>query len=238
MKNVFLITFLFAFLLLTQPTYVLANGYGAGYGQSVPAQKVPSILVDKLVAYPRTLANEKVEYVYVDNLGSSDYKFKPNQYVYLKIKVKNTSSNQLTNLIGYDYVPSYLNPYLQEENKKKPSPEPKYDEKTRLLTFTVGTLAAGEEKIYDLIFRIAPQNELPQDKGIFCIVNKTEVKNNEVGDDDSSQFCIEKDLVSQQVIQPEPPKKIPDAGPEHGLLIVSFSSLMGFAGLKLRRYNS
>lgn len=218
-------------LVLTIPSLSYANGYGGNSVTYGTATAAPSILVDKLIAYPSETKGGKVEYNYVDNLSSSDYRFKPNQYIFFRIKVKNTSSKEVFNLVAVDQVPAYL-------KISTALPDSQFDEKTRILKFNVGGLAPEEEKVFDIQFRVALWAELPQDKGIFCIVNKVEVKNNEVADDDSSQFCIENGLFISAAPQTPAPAKIPSAGPEFGIAIVSLSSFMGYAGLKLRKFSS
>lgn len=61
--------------------------------------------------------------------------------------------------------------------------------------------------------QVLSQDKLPSDKGLFCIVNKAQAYTDQTSASDTSQLCIEKQVVG--VIT------VPSAGPELGLLLLA-----------------
>src|SRR3989338_6907440 len=106
MKKIFV--FLFAsiiyYLVSNIPVYADCVGQYGQYGQPCPSY---AIVVDKMVGLPGT-SNDANSYQYVDNLNTSDSRFKPDQVVFFKVKVKNTSTAKLTSVEVKDAIPSYL----------------------------------------------------------------------------------------------------------------------------------
>lgn len=184
------------------------------YGQPSPSY---SILIDKMVGKP-SQNKGATSYDYVDNLSPSDPRFAPNQEVWFKIKVKNTSNQALTAVEVKDYVPTYLEP-LEGPGS--------WNGDTRILTWNAGDFAVDEEKIFYLKMIVAAQNSLPTDKGLFCIINKVDARNNVVYDDDTAQLCIEK--------QVKEVKKVPSAGPEMGIMLLSGETIALAVGIILKR---
>jgi len=174
------------------------------YGTCTPSQ---SILVDKFVGKPDSTSDKgnSNSYEYVDNLGTSDDRFDPGQDIFFMVKIKNTSSVDLNDVKLKDYVPSYLEP-LEGPGS--------YDADSREINFDAGDFGPNEEKIYYFKMRVYAQDSLPSDKGMFCEVNKAEAWNDEASDDDSSQFCIEKQVLGIVT-------QAPAAGPEMGLLLMA-----------------
>lgn len=235
-KKIALFLFLVAaFLVSIRP---VSAGQDSSYGQYVGGRTAPSILIDKMVARPVETKGGKVDYNYVDNLTATDLKFKPNQYIFFRVSVKNTSDRELFDVILNDYVPNYLHAALEGAT---------FDEGTHILTGNLGSFAPNEEKVFIIKTRVATADKFPADKGLICLTNRAEAKNADAADDDSSQFCIEKEVATQEVtkggqmvtetVHAPPPGQIPSTGPEYGLAIVGLSSLMGYAGLKLRKYS-
>jgi len=155
------------------------------------------MIVDKMVQKPGTSD-------YVDNLSVSDPRYKPANNVMFKITIKNTSTTAFGELIAKDYVPSYLTPIEGPGT---------FDSSTRTITWNAGYFAVDEQKTYYFKMQIANQASLPSDQGLFCLVNKAQAWSNDVTDDDSSQFCIEKQVAT--------PPKVPSAGPEMGLILLT-----------------
>lgn len=186
----------------------LVTSVYAQYGGETPSY---SIIIDKMVAKPGTSD-------YVDNLSVSDPRFAPSQDVWFKIKVKNTSNKTLTNVQVRDYLPWYLEPI---------SGPGSFDSNTRIISWNAGDFAVDEEKTYFLKAKIFSQANLPADKGLFCVINKADARNDNVFDDDSAQLCIEKSVQGVTTV--------PSAGPELGLLILT-GNLFGLGlGLKLKK---
>lgn len=192
MKKIFaLLAIVFLFLTVT-----VSASAGCGGQYESPCQSY-SVLVDKMVQKPGTSD-------YVDNLSVSDPRYKPSEYVMFKVTIKNTSTTAFGELTAKDYVPSYLTPIEGPGT---------FDSSTRTITWNAGYFNANEQKTYYFKMSISSQANLPADQGLFCLVNKAQAWSNDVTDDDSSQFCIEKQVST--------PPKVPSAGPEMGLLLFS-----------------
>ncbi len=218
MKRIFFLLTLSALFVLAQANTVLADysQYGQ-YGQPAP---VKTILVDKFVGKVTGSATKGgvINMEYVDNLTPADARFKPGNQVSFKIKVKNTSTETLTDVTVKDYVPAYLEPM------EGPGI---YDPATRIITWKAGDLAANEEKVYYLTMQLFPQNKLPADKGLFCLVNKAQGYSGNVADDDAAQFCVEKEVVGV--------KAAPKAGPEAGILLIGAQGIVAGIGYGLKK---
>ncbi|PJA53253.1 hypothetical protein CO166_02535 [Candidatus Roizmanbacteria bacterium CG_4_9_14_3_um_filter_36_11] len=173
-----------------------------------------SILIDKMVIKPGTGD-------YVDNLSPSDPRYSPSQDVWFRVKLKNTSDQSFTAVTIKDHVPVYILP-IQGPGS--------WDLENRIITWNAGDFAVDEEKSYYLKMRVYDQSMLPLDKGLFCIINSVEARNNVAYDDDSSQVCIEKTVTG--VV------KVPSAGPEMGILLLSGEMLALGAGLILKKTKS
>lgn len=200
-------TYLYSILAFALVSVIMANtvhadtsAYGA-YGGTPPAQ---TVLIDKMVSTVGTDSKGGASTSqYVDNLASSDYRYKPNQYVYFKLKVKNTSDSTLENVIVTDELPDYVD-YVEASVDS--------EQEGNLVTIRVGTLTPDQEKTYYIAARVRAQNELPTDKGLFCLTNKSIVRADNANDDaDTAQFCIEKQVLGVE--------KVPEAGPEMWALI-------------------
>ena len=192
----------------------------AQYGQYNPPPPTQSILIDKWVAKPTGQTKGGViDYEYVDNLSPSDPRFSAQQYVMFRLKVKNTSNVTIYNVTVKDFVPSYLYPAEGPGN---------YDSASRTVVFNAGNFAPDEEKWYYLKMQIVPTNQIPTDKGLFCVTNKAQAFNDKVSDDDTAQLCIEK-----QVSIP-PGKPVPQAGPEMGILLMTGQIGLLALGFKIK----
>jgi len=211
---------IYVFLLLVA-SYWLVNPVSAQYGQYGGETPSYSILIDKMVGKPTQTKGGSQTVTYVDNLSPSDPRFSPNQQIWFKVKVKNTSTQNLTAIQVIDYVPYYLMPI---EGPGKWNPD------NRTISWNAGDFAVDEEKVYYIKMQVFDQSLLPSDKGLFCVVNKVEAKKDNVAyDDDTTQLCIEKQVVGA--------KTVPQAGPEYGMILLTLNLLgMGF-GIKLKKTN-
>jgi uncharacterized repeat protein (TIGR01451 family) len=209
---------IYLFLLLVA-SYWLVNPVSAQYGQYGSETPSYSILIDKMVGKPSQEKGGSQTVTYVDNLSPSDPRFSPNQQVWFKIKVKNTSNQNLTAIQVTDYVPSYLMPI---EGPGKWNPD------NRTISWNAGDFAVDEEKVYYIKMQVFDQSLLPSDKGLFCVVNKVEAKKDNVAyDDDTAQLCIEKQVSGV--------KTVPKAGPEMGLVILGLNFLTTALGLSIKK---
>lgn len=204
----YLVFGMLVFSLLFVTKDALAQSCGGQY-QS-PCQSY-SMLVDKMVAKPGTSE-------YVDNLSVSDPRYKPSEYVMFKVTIKNTSTTTFGGMTAKDYVPSYLTPIEGPGT---------FDSVSRVITFDAGAFAVDEQKTYYFKMQINAQANLPANQGLFCLTNKVQAWSNTTTDDDSSQFCIEKQVLGAA--------KVPAAGPELGILLLASNFLGLGIGLKLRK---
>lgn len=220
MKNVKKFLNLFGILLVvTTIYYLLATNSYAQYGQYGGPGPSLSILIDKMVGKPTSVTKGgTTEVDYVDNLSPSDPRFNPGQEVFFRLKVKNTSNTTLTNVTVKDIVPLYLEPVEGPGT---------YDANSRAITFDAGDFTADQEKVYILKMRILAQDQLPADKGLFCLVNKAQAYDGGVSDEDTAQFCVEKQVLAVQ--------KVPSAGPEMGILLFSGEMIALGVGLFLKK---
>lgn len=214
MKNVLL------FFLLTVLTSTSVQAAGSNsvsqYGQYGGGTPSYDITIDKMVSTGTTTKGGVTSYV--DNYAVSDPRFAPNQKVYFQVKVKNTSNATLTNVEVRDFMPSYV------EAVEGPG---SYDQNSKTIYWKYDELKAGEEKVEKLVAQVYPQTNLPADKGVMCMTNKASVKADSAFDEDSSQFCVEKQVLNVQ--------QVPTAGPEYGLVVSAISMLGLSAGVYLKR---
>lgn len=208
------ITFISAILLFAG----VFNPVFSQYGQYGGTDLSKSIQLDKKVGNPNQSKGGSIDYL--DNLSSSDYRFNPGQYIYFKITVKNTSETKLYGITVKEFVPSYLTII---ENSGS------YNADNRTITVNAGDFGVNEEKIYNFKFKIVGQEKLPTDKGMICLVNKADASGDNVYDEDTAQFCIEKQVVGV--------KEVPAAGPELGLGLLALQGLGLGTGIWLRKRN-
>lgn len=207
LKLFFICLFLFVFSVNAQ--------YGQ-YGQPSPSY---SILIDKMVGKPYQTKGGVTDVEYVDNLTPSDPRFKPEEMVLFKIKVKNTSNSDITNVEVKDYVPAFMEPIEGPGS---------WNAQTRIISWNAGDFRVDEEKIYYIKMKVNPQTQLPAEKGLFCLVNKVQALSDEANDDDTSQFCVEKQVTPAAA-------KVPTAGPEMGLALLTGQMLLLGTGILIRK---
>lgn len=214
---------------------VMSQSAFAQYGQYGQPAPVETILVDKQVgkaqfksAVPATTTKGGVVIAptpgaieYVDNLTPSDTRFQPGMNIMFKIRVKNTSSVTLNNVMVSDKAPQYMEPIEGPGT---------YDANTRIISFNAGTFAPNEEKIYYFKMQWAAQDKLPADRGLLCASNYVRAYTNNTSDDDTAQACVEKQVVGV--------KAAPKAGPELNILLVAGQLGMLGIGLNLKKKSS
>jgi len=201
-----------SFFASTRPAFAQ---YGQ-YGQPAP---VESILIDKQVSKPVTQTKGgTLTYEYVDNLTPSDVRFQPGQEIYYKLRVKNTSSIVLNNIMVNDKVPFYINPIEGPGT---------YDANSRTISFNAGTFNPDEEKLFYFKMQWFTQDKLPSDRGLMCVSNYARAYTNNASDDDTAQACVEKQVVG--VIQ------APKAGPEMNIALVAGQLVMLGVGITLKK---
>lgn len=178
------------------------------YGKPSPSL---SISIDKLVSVPGNSSQ------FVDNLTSSNARFKPGDSFFFKLKVKNTGEDTLNNVVVEDFLPGDIE--LVEGDT----------------SIEAGDFDIDEEKEFTLKVRVKAQNQLPQDKGVFCEVNRVRASAEDMSDEDTAQFCIEKQVAGVPGVPVQPPQQIPQAGPEMGLLLLGANMGLLGAGIYLKK---
>jgi len=217
-----LLTFL---LLATSYLLLTVNVNAQQYGQYGPVTPSQYILIDKMVSKPNQSHTNYSDYEFVDNLSPSDSRFSAGNEVFFRLKVKNTSTIKIYNVTVKDFIPYYLEPISGPGN---------YDGNSRTITFNAGDFEADEEKIYFLKMQIFNQDRLPSDKGLFCLTNNAEARNDHAYDNDSSQLCIEKQVAGV----PGTTTYIatsPKAGPEMGIALLGVETALIGLGLYLKK---
>ena len=208
---------LFAFS-LNSPVNAAQNGAYEGPSTST------AILVDKLIGVPHSVKDGGTDYTYVDNLTVNDYRHHPEQYVFFRIRVKNTSQNTLDNVVITDFGPQYVQMFADPGTVSGNN-----------LTLNVGTLKAQEEKVYIVKGRVVRQDQLPADQGVVCVTNKAQAASGSVTDDDTAQFCIEKSVTTTKG---GVPAQVPKAGAADGMLITVMAGAMAYLGRKFNKLGS
>ena len=156
----------------------------AQYG---PYEGIPpsgQILVDKKIKDPSKKGD-----VFVDNLGANDYHFSPGEDVFFKIIVKNTGQTTFADVEVKDLLPQYVDYTLGSGDVNKD---------IRDITFENDELEPDETWEVHLTARVYPSNEIPNEQGLYCVLNKAEAWGNGQYDEDTAQLCIEKKVLGIQ----------------------------------------
>lgn len=221
MKNALVYAALIMLFLIAAVSGVHASEYGT---YQPPAQS-KSILINKLVATPQDNKGNGDSGEFVDNLSPTDPRFAPDQHVFFKLIVKNTSDIELTDVEVTDYVPEFLVPVTHPGD---------YDSDSHQITFNAGDFAVDEEKAYILEMKFVGTGDL-SDNTITCVVNESKAEADDVSDNDSSQVCVEKPGVSGSTTSESTIVTIPSTGPElMGLVVAAEMATLG-AGIYLNR---
>lgn len=218
--------FLATTLCLTAPSVLADSGtYGqyGQYGQYGPPVTSPNLLINKKVGKVTgaTTKGGTASVTYVDNLSPSDTRFKPGAEVMFQITVKNTSSVTLSSVSVKDVAPSYVEPMEGPGT---------FDASTRTVTWDAGSFQPGEEKIYYMKMQLFGQNQLPADKGLFCLTNQAQATSGSATSSDTAQFCVEKEVIGVT--------QAPAAGPEAGVLLLGAQTIAMGIGFSLKRLAS
>lgn len=164
--------------------FVGANLAQAQYGPYEGVPPAAQVLVDKKIKDPSKKGD-----VYVDNLGVNDYHFSPGEDVYFKVIVKNTGNITFSKVEAKDILPQYVDYVLGSGGVRKD---------IRDITATYESLEPDESKEFEIRGRVFSANEIPNDKGLYCVLNKVEAVANSQTDSDTAQLCIEKKVLGIQ----------------------------------------
>ena len=198
------------------------------YGGGETCVQVGNISINKTVQNPTTGS-------FVDNLSVNDPKYSPTSTVNFQITVTNTGSGNISSTTVKDTFPNYVT-FVSGPGS--------FDSNSKVLTFTVGNLAAGASQTFNVSAKVADQNSLPADQGVTCVVNQVNATSNDnQQSSDNSQFCIEKPTqpgtTTKGGLKVFPAPKVvttPATGPEMLPLIGLIPG--GLFGIFLRRKSS
>ncbi len=184
----------------------------AQYGAYTGGTQDTGIVIDKQVSVRAPGASKTT---FVDNLSSTDSRYAPEETVTFTLRIRNTSDKAYGTVVVRDYMPEYLIPVKYQ-----------FAAGTRTITIAAGRLDKGQEKTYTIASKVVKNDQLPQDKTVTCIVNKAQVDAAGASDQDTSQFCVERQV--QGVSQ------VPAAGAEDAAWTALALAMIG-SGLYLRR---
>lgn len=179
--------------------------------------------IDKKVQQP-TKGGE-----FVDNLSINDSKFQLGANIVFSISIKNTGNNKIDRLDVVDSLP---------QNVTFVSGVGNYNKDNNTITYSINNLDKGQTNNQTFVAQSINGNNLPQNAGIVCLVNKaTATDNNGTQATDTSSFCIQKPIVNltptPQIFEKVTTKQIPATGPEMLPLIGLIPA--GLTGFYLRR---
>lgn len=180
------------------------------FAQYTPPQPQPSykFFIDKKIFNPATQA-------YVDNLNRDQYLYIPDQTVDFKVEVKNTGDIDLINMDITDTLPAELI-YISGGSINKGG----------LVSYHIDKLAVGETQSFLVKTKVKVDANA---SGIICPVNLAQAQAGSLMDQDTSTFCITRNIN----------KNVPPVEqlPKTGLPLVAWS-LVGLlpAGFGLRRF--
>lgn len=199
--------------LLTMPAAITADGCTTQYGGSQYGTDCPptDVVINKEVKHP-------VNRTYVENLGTSDVLYAPENEVQYRLTVKNAGNQDLTDVLVTDILPPYLS-----YTGGGPSGTT-YNAADRTITFTIAELKAGETKTFELDAQVDSEAAFPSGHSVFCVVNTARVEKNGYSDEDTAQICIQADVLGASTL--------PVAGAADMLMLIPFGTIGG-AGIAL-----
>lgn len=188
------------------------------YGGGQNCVTLGNVLLNKTVQNPQTGQ-------FVDNMGTNDAKFVSNQTVTFKLDITNTGSTTILQTKVADSFPSNVN-FVAGIGS--------FDQNTKTLTFLVDNLAPNETRTFTLTGKVTANPP----SGTTCVVNQaTATTNTGQASQDSSQFCIQKQITTTKgglpVFPSQPITTTPPTGPE--LLPLVGLLPAGLGGLILRK---
>lgn len=207
----------------TTHAYYGSTGCEPIYGGGQSCETSNKFTLDKKVMNPTSTKGGSTNFV--DNLSINDPKYAPSQTIVFELTVTNTGNSTLKEVIVTDTLPSYV-AFVSGPGS--------YDKNSKVVTFKVTDLKAGESKRYTIEAKVVDASKIPGNSGIVCAVNQASAKYNGDESRDNSQFCIEKTTKGGFPVQPAPKMtQTPSTGAESLALIGLIPAAAG--GLFLRR---
>jgi uncharacterized repeat protein (TIGR01451 family) len=144
------------------------------YGGGETCVQVGNIVINKTVKNPSTGA-------FVDNLNVNDPKYSPTSTATFQITVTNTGGGTIAKTTVKDTLPNFVT-FVSGPGS--------FDSNSKVLTFEVNNLGAGQSQTFTVTAKIADAGSLSQ--SVTCIVNQVTATAEKNQSSDNSQFCIEK----------------------------------------------
>src|SRR3989338_9803543 len=150
MTKVFLSVFaLSIFALMTSAQGVRADtACQPIYGGGQTCVQIGNVLINKTVQNPQTGA-------FLDNLNINDPKFTPSSNVTFHITVTNTGGSTINKTTVKDTLPGFVS-FVSGPGS--------FDSNTKVLTFDIGNLKAGESRTFTVAAKVADEKQLPSDQ--------------------------------------------------------------------------
>jgi hypothetical protein len=221
-KNILVAT-LSAITIINFAVPVLAgSSYGAygGYGGSPPSD---CLSIDQTVSNPAI--TKTIEYI--DNITPQSAKYKPNQALYARIKVKNNGNEIVPNVIITNEIPKCFT-YIGGPGS--------LNKGGNVLSISIGDMNPQEEKVNYVTYKVGEPTCFPN-QPIYCAINKMSVQ----GDicnavEDNAQLCVEPQVLGlTKGGLPIDVKETPDSGPEFGILLVGAQLALAGTGIYLKK---
>ncbi|MFO0704081.1 MAG: hypothetical protein U0525_05165 [Patescibacteria group bacterium] len=215
-----IVTTTFAFLALSvAPAFADSYGY---YG-STP--------VTSCIAFDQTISNPASKNLtdFIDNITVRDTKYKPNQVIMAKAKIKNVSNLVIPHVKITSVIPEYISYISGQAVLNKGASE---------YTINIGDLQPQEEKIYYITYKADAEGELPNQA--LTIFQNTLKASGDICEttEDSAQMIIEKQVLGETTKggkQPLSYTKYPSTGPEYGYAVLALNSALLGAGIYLKK---
>jgi uncharacterized repeat protein (TIGR01451 family) len=123
---------------------------------------------------------------YTDNLYSNDVKYSPDQEIWFRVTIKNTGSDNLSNVEIKDKFPDYV---LFDSGNGF------WNATDKTLSWKIDNLSTNESKDYEIKGKIVGSGSLPNDAGTYCVNNYAEAKKDSKFASDTAYFCISKKVL-------------------------------------------
>ncbi len=221
---------LFASLFVGSTAYAAGSAAGTSncqvvYGGGEVCNTPVKFTINKMVQTPGKGGGN-----FVDNLRINDARFVSGQDVNFKIAIQNTGNNDISNLNVVDSLPDFFT---------FKSGTGKFDSNARTLTWDTGKITVNQTLEYIVTLTVVSDDKLPSNQGVICLINTVRAtENSGAVADDSSQTCVQKQVITTTTTTPTvfgqvPVKSIPSTGPELYSLIGLIP--MGAAGIFLKK---
>lgn len=215
MKKHLIVTLTFIAATLAVTSNALAepcsNQYGTGSYGSTPCTPT-DLSVNKKVKTP-------IEpFSFVENLNENDLKYSPDTDVFFSIAVTNSGNETFEEVTVTDFLPPHI-----ISAKVADELNGSYNSSDRKLEFKLKNLIPNETRTVEVTAHLA-KTGYDTNRNVECVINKAEVSSENRTNSDTSQFCIQTNILGTTTL--------PSAGLEDYALLMPFLG-MGILGAVL-----